>query len=204
MQVISRWMNSANAEPIMREPDQIQSQNLGFVAYYKPALGLRILREQIVGPELFDEAFNEYIDRWKYKHPTSDDFFNTMEDVTGHELDWFWRGWFEKSWTLDQAVDSVNYIEDDAANGSLISISNNGKMVMPVNIEITETDGDTKMIHLPVQVWNRGSTWTIKHDSDSEISKVVIDPENNFPDVDVSNNTWGGTKEDEMMQESDS
>jgi len=55
-----------------------------------------------------------------------------------------------------------------------------------------------------VQVWNRGSTWTIKHDSDSEISKVVIDPENNFPDVDVSNNTWGGTKEDEMMQESDS
>jgi len=204
MQVISRWMNSANAEPIMREPDQIQSQNLGFVAYYKPALGLRILREQIVGPELFDEAFNEYIDRWKYKHPTSDDFFNTMEDVTGHELDWFWRGWFEKSWTLDQAVDSVNYIEDDAANGSLISISNNGKMVMPVNIEITETDGDTKMIHLPVQVWNRGSTWTIKHDSDSEISKVVIDPENNFPDVDVSNNTWGSSSGEEMMQNSDS
>jgi polysaccharide deacetylase 2 family uncharacterized protein YibQ len=77
-------------------------------------------------------------------------------------------------------------------------------MVMPVNIEITETDGDTKMIHLPVQVWNRGSTWTIKHDSDSEISKVVIDPENNFPDVDVSNNTWGSSSGEEMMQNSDS
>jgi hypothetical protein len=203
-QLITGWMQSDRAEPIMREPDQIQSRNLGVAAYYKPALGLRMLREQIVGPKLFDEAFREYIDRWKYKHPQPDDFFNTMEDVTGHELDWFWRGWFEKTWTLEQAVDSVNYIEDDPANGSLISISNNNKMVMPVDIKITETDGDTEMIHLPVQVWNRGSTWTIKHDSDSEISKVVIDPGNNFPDVDLSNNTWGGTKEKKMMEESDS
>lgn len=189
-QGITDWMKSPNAEPIMREPDQIQSRNLGEAAYYKPGLGLRMLRESIVGPELFDEAFREYIERWKYKHPTPDDFFNTMEDVTGHELDWFWRGWFEKTWTLDQAVDSVNYIEDDPANGSLISISNNDKLVMPVYIQITETDGDTQTLHLPVQVWNRNSSWTIKYDSDSALEKVEIDPEQRFPDVDLSNNVW--------------
>ncbi|MBN2732574.1 MAG: M1 family metallopeptidase, partial [Balneolaceae bacterium] len=188
--LITGWMSGDSAEPIMREPDQIQSQNLGVAAYYKPALGLRMLRESIVGPELFDEAFRAYIDRWKYKHPTPDDFFNTMEDVTGHELDWFWRGWFEKTWTLDQAVDSVNYIEDDPANGSLISISSKNKLVMPVYVEITQANGKTETIKLPVQVWNRGKTWTIKYDSDSEITKVAIDPDERFPDVNPENNVW--------------
>lgn len=188
--LITGWMSGDSAEPIMREPDQIQSQNLGAAAYYKPALGLRMLRESIVGPELFDKAFRAYIERWKYKHPTPDDFFNTMEDVTGHELDWFWRGWFEKTWTLDQAVDSVNYIEDDPANGSLISISSKNKLVMPVYVKITQANGITEMIKLPVQVWNRGNTWTINYDSNSEITKVAIDPDERFPDVNPGNNVW--------------
>ncbi len=200
-QSITGWMSGKYAEPIMRQPDQIQSQNLGVTAYFKPALGLRMLRESIVGPELFDEAFKEYIDRWKYKHPTPDDFFNTMEDVTGHELDWFWRGWFEKTWTLDQAVDSVIYIEDDPANGSLITISNKNKMVMPVYVEITQASGNTETINLPVQVWNRDDEWTIKYDSDSELTKVVIGPENRFPDVDLSNNTWSSGKETKMKND---
>ena len=187
---ITEWMSGDEAEPIMREPDQIQSQNLGESAYYKPALGLRMLRESIVGPELFDEAFREYIERWKYKHPTPNDFFNTMEDVTGHELDWFWRGWFQKTWTLDQAVDSVKYVKNDPANGALITISNKDKLVMPVYAEITQANGTTESIKLPVQVWNRGSSWTISYDSNSPITKVVIDPDKRFPDVNPDNNIW--------------
>lgn len=187
---ITDWMDSDKAEPIMTEPDEIDSGNLGIVAYYKPALGLRMLRESIIGPELFDEAFRTYINRWKYKHPRPDDFFNTMEEVSGRELDWFWRGWFEKTWTMDQAVDSVSYIKDDPSNGSLISISNNNKLVMPVKMEVTEENGETNMVDLPVQVWNRGNEWTVKYHSTSKIKKVVIDPNKEFPDIDAENNVW--------------
>lgn len=199
---ITGWLTSEYAEPVMREPDQIQSSNLGVIAYYKPALGLRMLRESIVGPELFDEAFREYIDRWKYKHPRPEDFFNTMEDVTGYELDWFWRGWFEKTWTLDQAVDSVKYIKDDPSNGSLITISNKNKLVMPVYLEITQTNGKTETIDLPVQVWNRNSEWTIDYNSDSEVMKVEIDPEQRFPDVNPDNNVWEAAMKKEKINDS--
>ncbi|MDX1639999.1 MAG: M1 family metallopeptidase, partial [Balneolaceae bacterium] len=147
---ITDWMNSPDHEPIMTNPDQIQRDNLGHVAYFKPAVGLRILRETVIGPELFDEAFRTYIERWAYKHPTHNDFFNTMEDVTGHELDWFWRGWFEKAWNLDQAVDSVAYVDGNPNNGALISISNKKKLVMPVIMQVTLADGSTETVTLPV------------------------------------------------------
>lgn len=187
---ITDWLASDKSEPIMTEPDEIQDGNLGYVAYYKPALGLKMLRESILGKELFDEAFRTYFERWKYKHPTPDDFFNTIEDVSGHELDWFWRGWFEKTWTLDQAVDSVNYVNDDPSQGALISISNNDKMVMPVKLQITQQNGKTEIYTLPVQTWNREDQWTIKYNSTSPIEKVVMDPNKEFPDVKPDNNVW--------------
>lgn len=193
---ITRWMSSDRAEAIMTMPDQIQPGNLGILAYYKPALGLRMLRESILGHELFDEAFRAYINRWAYKHPTPNDFFNTMEDVSGYELDWFWRGWFATKWTLDQAVDSVNYIENDPANGSLISISNKDKMVMPVVVEVTEDNGSVGRVKLPVQVWQQGNSWTISYKSTSPVTKVVVDPDEEFPDVNPDNNIWMMTHED--------
>ena len=187
---ITRWMTSSKAEPIMTAPDQIQNGNLGTLAYYKPALGLRMLREAIVGPELFDEAFKEYIDRWKYKHPTPNDFFNTMEDVTGHDLDWFWRGWFATTWTLDQAVDSVTYINDDPSNGALIFISNLNDMVMPVFLDIVEEGGEVSRMDLPVYVWKNGNAWIIKYPSTQPITSIVLDPDEMLPDINPENNKW--------------
>jgi len=191
---ITGWMTSNKSEPIMTQPDQVQPGNLGIVAYYKPALGLQLLRETILGEELFDEAFTEYFDRWAYKHPTPNDFFNTMEDVSGRELDWFWRGWFEKDWTLDQAVESVRYIEEDPAKGSLITIINNDKMVMPVKMQITQEDGTLEVVELPVHTWHRGNTWTMKYPSSSKVTKVVIDPKKELPDVNPGNNIWQAEK----------
>lgn len=187
---LNGWLTSDKSEPIMTEPDHIQPGNLGYVAYYKPALGLKMLRESILGKKLFDEAFNEYLDRWAYKHPTPDDFFNTIEDVSGRELDWFWRGWFEKTWTMDQAVDSVNYVKGDPANGSLISISNNDKLVMPVKMQITQQNGKSEIVELPVHTWHRGNQWTMKYNSSSKLQKIVIDPKKEFPDVKPANNMW--------------
>ncbi|ANO49285.1 putative Zn-dependent aminopeptidase [Flavobacterium columnare] len=79
-------------EPIMSNSEVIKQ--FGNNAYGKPATGLNILRETIMGHELFDYAFKTYANRWKFKHPTPEDFFRTMEDASGVDLDWFWRGWF--------------------------------------------------------------------------------------------------------------
>jgi hypothetical protein len=188
--IMTKWMSSPKSESIMTPPDQVQPGNLGYVAYYKPAIGLKMLRESIIGPELFDEAFKEYLDRWAYKHPQPEDFFNTIENVSGRELDWFWRGWFKKTWTMDQAVDSVSYVEDDPSKGALISISNKDKLVMPVTMEVTQENGKSEILELPVQVWHRGNSWTMDYDSDSRIKRIEIDPRKEFPDVNTGNNVW--------------
>ena len=76
-------------------------------AYGKPATGLNILRETIMGHELFDYAFKTYANRWKFKHPTPEDFFRTMEDASAVDLDWFWRGWFYSTDYVDLGVKDV-------------------------------------------------------------------------------------------------
>lgn len=92
-------------EPIMTNSENII--HFGPNAYAKPAAGLNILRETIMGRELFDYAFKEYAQRWAFKHPTPADFFRTMEDASGIDLDWFWRGWFYDIEPVDISLDSV-------------------------------------------------------------------------------------------------
>ena len=190
VRAITSWMTSPRAEAIMTEPDQMTAGNLGVLAYYKPGLGLRVLRESVLGHELFDRAFKEYINRWAFKHPTPNDFFNTMEDVSGYNLDWFWRGWFATPWTFDQSVDDVQYVDDDPKNGSLITISNHQKMVMPVVLRITQENGTEEIVKYPVQIWQTTNSWTIKYNSETPVTQVVIDPDNEFPDIVPENNTW--------------
>jgi hypothetical protein len=94
-------------EPIMTNSENIN--NFGANAYSKVATGLNILRETIVGRELFDNAFREYARRWEFKSPTPADFFRTLEDATGEDLDWFWRGWFYGTDACDISIDSVKH-----------------------------------------------------------------------------------------------
>ena len=98
-------------EPIMTNSENI----IGFGpnAYAKPATGLNILRETIMGRKLFDYAFQQYARRWAFKHPTPADFFRTMEDASGEDLDWFWRGWFYSTDVVDISLDSVKYMTPD-------------------------------------------------------------------------------------------
>ncbi|SFG61430.1 M1 family metallopeptidase [Pedobacter insulae] len=98
-------------EPIMSNSENIV--NFGPNAYSKPATGLNILRETIMGRELFDYAFKEYSRRWAFKHPTPADLFRTMEDASGEDLDWFWRGWFYGTDACDIALDSVKFAKAD-------------------------------------------------------------------------------------------
>jgi hypothetical protein len=97
--------NQQYLEPIMSNSENIY--NFGANAYGKPATGLNILRETIMGHELFDHAFKTYAQRWKFKHPTPEDFFRTMEDASAVDLDWFWRGWFYSTDYVDIALKDV-------------------------------------------------------------------------------------------------
>lgn len=101
-------------EPIMTNSDNIVQ--FGSNAYAKPATGLNMLRETIMGRELFDYSFKEYCRRWAFKHPTPADFFRTMEDASGVDLDWFWKGWFYSIDNVDISLDSIKWYKADLEN----------------------------------------------------------------------------------------
>ena len=152
-----------------------------------------------LGRELFDFAFREYSRRWMFKRPTPADFFRTMEDASGIDLDWFWRGWFYTTHANDQAIASVT-VQDaqelvgDTEQGRYyyrVQVDNEGGLVMPLEIEATFEDGTTLRFDLPVDVWrNNELTFTKGFFTDQEVVEVVVDPDESFADIDRSNNTW--------------
>lgn len=97
--------------PIMSMSDNIRGMEFGPNAYTKPSAALTLLRETVMGPELFDRAFKEYAQRWAFKHPKPADFFRTMEDASGVDLDWFWRGWFYSTDHVDVDLAEVKWFK---------------------------------------------------------------------------------------------
>lgn len=187
---LSPMFFNENSEPVMSGADNMKEGSIGILAYMKPGLGLYLLRESILGPEKFDKAFKTYIERWAFKHPTPWDFFHTMENVSGEELNWFWRGWFFNKWKVDQAVKGVKYIEGSFAKGANITVENIGQLPMPTTVQIKFKDDSSQVVKLPVEVWKRNKTWTFRLNSTKEIDEVTIDPENIIPDADLENNSW--------------
>jgi hypothetical protein len=124
-------------EPIMTNSENIV--NFGPNAYAKPATGLNILRETIMGRDLFDYAFKEYARRWAFKHPTPADFFRTMEDASAEDLDWFWRGWFYGIDPVDISIDSVkNYTVDLQKNPEKRTIKRRLNVTRPLVDEFVD------------------------------------------------------------------
>ena len=143
--------NQQFLEPIMSHGDVVY--NFGANAYGKPATGLNILRETIMGHELFDHAFKTYANRWKFKHPTPEDFFRTMEDASAVDLDWFWKGWFYATDVVDLGIKNVKqfYVTEDATKENAASMNrrgrrmpNGGPMIYLVNSESTELKPELK------------------------------------------------------------
>jgi len=187
---IAGVLTGPTLEPILSQPANLKEKNTGILLYFKPSIGLVMLREQILGPERFDFAFRNYIDKWAFKHPTPDDFFRSMENAAGENLQWFWRGWFLNNWQLDVAVREVKYVDGDATKGAMITIDNLQKMAMPVILEIKTVSGKVTRTTLPVEIWERNSTWTFKYPSTEEIESVTYDPDKVFPDMNPDNNVW--------------
>ena len=178
-------------DPLMTAPEAIGLSD--YAQYYdKTALGLNMLRDVVLGPERFDYAFNQYIKNWAMKHPLPYDFFRAINDAAGEDLNWFWKPWFFTTWKLDQAIESVSYVDNKPVNGSLITIVNKQKMAMPVDMQITQANGKSEIIHLPVNIWQRDGTWTFKYPSTTKIKSIVIDPKHDLPDSDLDNNVFNG------------
>ena len=111
---ITGYMSSSKQRPIMTNSESIHQ--FGSNAYSKPAAALNVLRETVMGREVFDYAFKEYSKRWIFKRPEPADFFRTMEDASGKDLDWFWRGWFYTTYNVDVGIKSLKLYEIDTKN----------------------------------------------------------------------------------------
>lgn len=171
--------------PIMTRSDHIRREALGFVAYRKPGVGLYLLREVVLGPERFDPAFRAYIERWAFKHPQPADFFRTIEDVTGEDLAWFWRGWFYSTETLDQAVTGIRH----DGTRSVVTVEQTG-LYFPVDLEVTFADGETARFRVPVEAFVHGDRFDFAVPDDRRVVAAVADPDGRLPDVDRTNNAF--------------
>jgi hypothetical protein len=172
---------------------------------------LRLLREDVLGRDAFDPAFREYIRRWTFRHPQPADFFRTIENVSGRNLDWFWRDWIFTTARLDQAIDSVvgpGVVLRGRSNASgreratqaapaqppgptRVFLSNRREMVMPAVLKLTYDDGTSETVTLPVEIWNLGSHATYMAESGSRrVVAAELDPRQVLPDPDRANNVW--------------
>lgn len=191
MQAAAKLISNPAKEFILLAPDAMEEPNIGINLYAKPAWGLNILREQVLGTDRFDYAFKNYVKAWAFKHPTPFDFFRSMENGAGEDLSWFWKGWFLENWKMDQAITSVKATKNgDKIIGYQIVVSNLEKMPMPIILRVTTVSGKTETIKIPVDVWMRNKSWTIDYPTTEELASAVLDPEKVLPDMNSANNSW--------------
>jgi hypothetical protein len=173
-------------QPLITKP--VEQRDLSWGAYQKPALMLTVLRDHVLGRETFERAMREYVRRWSFKHPQPADFFRTIGNVTGRDLDWFWREWIYTTVRLDQAVDSVRAVGPDS---TYVFLSNRGQMVLPLTLQLRYGDGTSDTRSLPIEMWNLGDRFTARFATPKPVVGVVVDPTATLPEVDRSNNRWG-------------
>jgi aminopeptidase N len=183
-------LKDSSAPTMMARADMLTEKYRHPLVYFKSAFGLVLLREVILDSNRFDYAFQKYIQRWAYKHPSPDDFFRTMNNEAGEDLSWFWKEWFQNNWQLDIAVENVSYTNDDAKNGADITLINLQKMAMPFTLEVVLNDDTKTILKLPVETWLQGDTHTIHLPTTQQIKSVTIDPDNKLPDSNRQNNIW--------------
>lgn len=179
---ITAYMKSSTQVPIMTQSDSIL--RIGPNAYTKPAAALNILRETILGRELFDFAFKEYSQRWKYKRPTPSDFFRTMEEASGVDLDWFWRGWFYSTDHVDISIDRVYALRLDTEDPD-IDFARLREAEMDKPLSLTDERNKAEGIELWVDrnpdikdFYDENDRWTVTNKDRNAYNKFVdgLDP----------------------------
>jgi hypothetical protein len=174
--------------------DRVPTKRLTGDEYLKPSVALQLLRQDILGPAAFDDAFRTYIRRWAFKHPAPADFFRTMEDAGGRRLDWFWREMFVENAHFDQAIDSVAVMANDSIT---VVYGNHARGVLPIHAHFTFTDGTAVDCTYPAEVWmHDGRRYTRTYVfAGKHVARIELDPDHRLIDIDRRNNVWsaGGT-----------
>jgi len=195
---IVAYMRDVAQVPMMTESDLVYA-NYGNQGYSKPAATLVMLREQVLGAPSFDRAFHEYAAKWAFKKPQPADFFRTLANGAGEQLNWFWRGMFYTTYANDQALGNVETqdaaeLVGDTSKGQFyhrITIEQKGGLVMPIQIGITFADGTGTLVKLPADVWrNNEKSFTYGFFSSQKLLQVVLDPNEVLADINRDNNTW--------------
>ena len=189
---VTQFMQHNVDEPLEVSPDRINPQLLGENAYVKTAVGLALLRDEILGPQAFDEAFREYTRRWAFKHPAPSDFYHTMEDVSGRRLDWFFREWFVENPHFDQAIDTLAQKQSGTIDSVAVVYANHARGVLPIHARFSFSNGTTQDFNYPAEVWSTNTTFYLRQYefSGKTVTKVELDPDNRLPDQDRANNVW--------------
>jgi aminopeptidase N len=185
-------MRVAVDKPVEINPDRIDPNLLGISAYVKPSVGLQLLRQEILGPEAFDDAFRTYIRRWAFKHPTPADFFRTMEDASGRRLDWFWREWFVENDRFDEAVETVVTRQVGDTTKAQVTYGNRERGVLPIRARFTFSDGTTQDFGYPAEVWSTNSSHYARQYTfvGKTLTRVELDPDHRLIDIERDNNVW--------------
>ncbi|QDH25816.1 M1 family peptidase [Neokomagataea tanensis] len=179
-------LTDAAAPSLMTAADEISEKYRHSVTYFKGAYGLKLLREQILGPDRFDRAFKRYIAAWAFRHPSPSDFFRAMESEGGEDLGWFWRGWYFTNAAPDYAVKSVQMDKGGDVN---VRVLNYGTLPMPVHLQLKCADGSVVDRTLPTEFWRQSSDVTLTVHVGKPVISASLDPDQLIPDVDRSDNT---------------
>jgi hypothetical protein len=186
--------------PLMAMPDHIPASALGAIGYRKPGAVLLALRDNVVGRETMDRAMQIYVRRWAFKHPTPGDFFRTIENVSGQDLSWFWRGFFYSTDVLDIGIDSVT---SDGSTAT-IALTKHTSILFPVSIRLMLKDGTTQDVHAPVDLWSRGDEVTVSVPVRAAVTGARLWPDPYVPDWNAKNDTWGAPPPAEVTTKSTS
>jgi hypothetical protein len=194
-QLVARIDQTPTAQPIMTPANRYKnSSNLLSLAYVKPSVMLLALRNKVLLPTVFDSAFREYTRRWVFKHPQPADFFRTMDEVSGRDLNWFWRSFFFTTAALDQSVESV---KQEPGGPTLVTVANLGDAVMPVELQLSFEDGTTALVKLPVEIWYLGDAYVYEDRSGKTILAATVNPDGTFPDALSTNDAWKRPERDQ-------
>lgn len=181
-------LRDPDAPVMMARADQINRNYGHTLSYFKSALGLYLLREEILGHDRFDRAFGKFISVWSYKHPSPSDFFRAMESEGGEDLSWFWRGWYMNNWSSDFAVRDVRPAEGGWSKGAVVTIASLDRLVLPVTVDIEFRDGTHTRVQVPPEAWIQKSEVEIYLQGSEPIRSVTLDPDHVIPDGDRTNN----------------
>jgi hypothetical protein len=179
-------------QPLEVQPDRINPNLLGENAYVKTAVGLGLLREEILGPVAFDDAFREYTRRLAFKHPTPEDFYKTMEDASGRRLDYFWREWFIENPHFDQAIDTVVQRQFGTADSVIVVVGNRARGVLPIHMRFTFDDGTKQDFDYPAEVWSTNTTEYLRKYgfNGKKVARIELDADHRLVDINRANNVW--------------